>query len=106
MARLEDLLSSAEKRHGRCGVTMHRYFFVIKNGSIEGNDQDGTPLQDDEGARNYANRIVRELKEGGSYDEGNWTLIVFADGGRQVCSVRFATVSVSQSGAQSVLAAP
>ena len=70
------------------------YFFVIRNGTVEGNDQDGTPLQDDEDARNYANRIIRELKEGGGYDEGDWALIVFAEGGRQVCSVPFATVSI------------
>ena len=73
---------------------MGRYFFVIKNGPIEGNDEEGTPFHADHEARDYALRVIRELKEGGGYDEGDWTMIVFAEGGRQVCSVRFSAVAI------------
>jgi Domain of unknown function (DUF6894) len=77
-----------------------RYFFVIKNGPIEGNDEEGLVLPDDAAANEHALRIIRELKEAGGYDEGDWTLIVFGEGGRQVCSVPFATVSLPQNGSR------
>lgn len=69
-----------------------RYFFVIKNGALQSNDESGTPLRDDEEARNYALRIIRELKEAGGYDDGDWTIIAFAEGGRHVCGVPFSEV--------------
>jgi hypothetical protein len=70
-----------------------RYFFVIKSGPMEGPDHDGTMLKDDEAAEQYARRIIRELKEGGGYDDGDWTIVVFGEGGRRVCSVAFSEVA-------------
>ncbi len=73
---------------------MARYFFVIKKGPLRGDDEEGTPLHDDDEAQNYARQVIRELKEGGGYEDGDWTMIVFAEGGRQVCTVAFSTVSI------------
>jgi hypothetical protein len=81
---------------GRCAGswTVHRYFFVIKNERNEYRDDVGTALRDDREAQIYALRIIRELKEGGGYDEGDWTIVVVAEDGHQVCSVPFSAVEL------------
>jgi uncharacterized protein DUF6894 len=75
-----------------------RYFFVIRKGRIERSDEDGTVLPDDEAACAYAHRIIRQLKACGGYDRDDWTMVVFAEGAREVCRVNFAAVSLQNGG--------
>jgi hypothetical protein len=71
---------------------MPSYFYVIKNSTIEHDDEDGTILRDDADASLHALQIIRELQEGGGYEDGGWTIVVFAGDGRRVCTVPFSTV--------------
>jgi hypothetical protein len=48
-------------------IDMASYFYVIKNGTNDHDDEDGTILRDDREATIYALRIIRELKKGGGY---------------------------------------
>jgi hypothetical protein len=88
------IMPASQAARDRSWEAVMQYFFVIRNGPTEGNDEDGTPLHDDDEARNYALRIIRELKEGGGYDDAGWRMIVFAEGGRQVCRMPFSAATI------------
>jgi len=72
---------------------MPSYFYVIKNSSFENADEHGTALRDAREAQFYALRIIRELKEGGGYDDGDWIAVIFAENGRRVCTVPFSVLA-------------
>jgi hypothetical protein len=52
---------------------MTRYFFIIR---WESDDPEGTLLPSESAARLYANRIIRELKDAGGYDDPGLMMIV------------------------------
>lgn len=45
------------------------YYFILQSGAGALDDQTGTVLPDDQAARDYAQRIIGELKDAGDYDE-------------------------------------
>ncbi len=68
---------------------MPRYFFVLQHPDGTLDDAEGAILPTDSAAVEYAQRIVRELKNGGDHDGPGLTLIVKDDAQRIVCSVPF-----------------
>jgi len=48
---------------------VRRHFFSIRWSNHEDDDQHATPLPDEVAALDYANRIIRELKEGGGCND-------------------------------------
>ena len=46
-----------------------RYFFSVRWPDHEDDDTNGTLLSDEAAALGYADRLVRELKEGGGYND-------------------------------------
>jgi hypothetical protein len=66
-----------------------RYHFVAKWLDREHDDPEGTVLQDEEEARRFATRIIRELKEGGGYDEPDVFIVVRDDQGKEVLTLSF-----------------
>jgi hypothetical protein len=69
---------------------MPRYYFVIQFGDRTHDDPSGTSLRDHAAARSYALRVIRELKEGGGYDEPDVTMIVKDASGQEIFSIPFA----------------
>jgi len=65
------------------------YFFILRWPDREHDDAHGTPLPDDDAARSYARRVIRELKEGGGYDDPGLTMVVKNDDGHTVCLIPF-----------------
>ena len=55
---------------------MPRYFFTLEAKDRRDPDTTGTVFPDPKAAIQYANRIVRELKEDGDYAESGATLVV------------------------------
>jgi len=53
-----------------------RYFFVIRWPDRDDDDEEGTLFLSRSAALAYGERIVRELKEAGGYDDDGLTLIV------------------------------
>lgn len=76
-------------RTGKCRIqrpAIHgKILFVLQWADRNHDDPHGTSLPDDRAARGYAERIIRELKEAGSYDEP----VVKTAAGRIVCSMQF-----------------
>jgi hypothetical protein len=66
-----------------------RYHFVVKWLDRERDDPEGTVLQDEEEARRFATRIIRELKESGGYDEPDAFIVVRDDLGKEVFTLSF-----------------
>jgi hypothetical protein len=66
-----------------------RYHFVVKWPDRERDDPEGTVLQDEEEARRFAVRIIRELKENGGYDEPDISMVVRDDQGKEVLTLSF-----------------
>jgi hypothetical protein len=46
-------------------------------------------LPNDAAARDYAHRMIRELKEGGGYDEPRLAMVVTNESGRQLFVIPF-----------------
>jgi hypothetical protein len=55
---------------------MPKYFFTIKWPDKVHDDEGGTHLPDDEAARAYAERVIRELKKAGGYDDPRLMMVV------------------------------
>jgi hypothetical protein len=72
---------------------MAKYYFVLQWADREHDDPHGTSLPDDRAARGYAERIVRELKEAGGYDEPDLAMVVKTGAGRIVCLIQFEEAS-------------
>lgn len=69
---------------------MSRYFFVIR--WLDGrqhDDVDGAMWPNDADARKYAERIIRELKASGGYDDPGLTMVVQNAEGETVFEVSF-----------------
>ena len=55
---------------------MPRYFFIVEGEHHHDSDDDGTQLDHPEAARLHAKRIIRELRDGGGYDDPRLALLV------------------------------
>ena len=60
-----------------------RYFFGVRWSDHEDDDLNGTLLSDNTAALTYADRLIRELKEGDRYNDPNLMVIV-RDGMKKV----------------------
>jgi hypothetical protein len=65
-----------------------RYFFVIRWPDRNDDDGEGTLFLSRSAARAYAERIIRELKEAGGYDDPG-LMIVKDDTGKVIHSIPF-----------------
>lgn len=66
-----------------------RYYFILQRPDRVHDDRQGTVLPDEAAARNYAGRVIRELKEGGGYDDPASTMIVKNEARETVFSIPF-----------------
>jgi hypothetical protein len=64
-------------------LEVQRYFFDVRWPDREDDDPNGTLLSDNAAALNYADRFIRELKDGGKYNDPNLMVIV-RDGMKKV----------------------
>jgi hypothetical protein len=71
------------------GAKMPRYYFILQWDSREHDDPHGTALPNDQAARDYAERIIRELKEAGGYDDEDLAMVVKNAADRIVFSIPF-----------------
>jgi hypothetical protein len=76
------------------GMTMpvfevQRYFFGVRWSDHEDDDPSGAVFSDNAAALNYADRLIRELKEGGRYDDPNLMVIVGDEMKTVVLSIPF-----------------
>lgn len=53
-----------------------RYFFTVRWSDHDDDDRHGTELPDDAAALGYADRIIRELKDGGGLDDPGLMMVV------------------------------
>jgi len=67
-------------------LKVQQYFFDVRSSDHEDDDRDGTLLSDNAAALNYADRLIRELKEGGRYNDPNLMVIV-RDGMKKGCAL-------------------
>jgi len=65
-----------------------RYYFVIHARDHRHDDPHGTELPDHEAARDYAHRVIRELKED-NYRPPGATMIVLDQAGNTIHSISF-----------------
>jgi hypothetical protein len=72
---------------------MPRYYFAIRHRAFCNSDDAGTELGNDAAARVYAERVIRELQEGGGYDDPQLSMIVTDLSGREVVTLAFAEAS-------------
>jgi hypothetical protein len=66
---------------------MPRYFFVLRWPDKQHDDHEGAQLPSAEAARAHADRIIRELKEGGGYDDPALTTVVRDSSGKILLSI-------------------
>ena len=66
-----------------------RCFFSVRWPDHEDDDTNGTLLSDEAAALGYADRLVRELKEGGGYNDPELMVIVRDGTQRVVLSIPF-----------------
>ena len=64
-------------------LQVRRYFFSLRWSDHEDDDASGTLLSDDAAALNYADRLIRQLKDAGGYSDPNLMVIV-RDGMKKV----------------------
>jgi hypothetical protein len=63
---------------------MPRYCFILRWPDWrQHRDDEGTDLPNDAAARDYAHRMIRELKEGGGYDEPGLEMVITDESGRE-----------------------
>jgi len=77
------------KQPGDMSPTLPRYHFVIRWPDREHVDPDGTRFPDVASARQYAERVVRELKDGGGYDDPELLMVVTDGDGNEIFTVPF-----------------
>ena len=70
---------------------MPRYHFVVtrRDSVREYGNTEGTILQDEEEARRFAARIIRELKQAGEHDDPELCMVVKDAEGREVFTLSF-----------------
>ena len=66
-----------------------RYFFDLEDGEPPFRDPDGALFPGPDAARTHAEQIVRELKEGGGYDDPLLVLLVKDENGTAIFSIPF-----------------
>jgi hypothetical protein len=67
-----------------------RYFFVLVwQDGREHDDPHGTVLPNDDTARAYAERVIRELQQSAGYDASGLTMVVRNDAGKTLFSIPF-----------------
>lgn len=71
---------------------MPHYTFELRDGSRRVQDPTGTLLCDGSAAREYAQRVARELMSGRERETRTWCLEVYSDGGGPVWAIPFATI--------------
>jgi hypothetical protein len=69
-------------------IKFQRYFFGLR-WSDEDDDANGTLLSDDAAALNYADRLIRQLKDAGGYSDPILKVIVRDGMKRVVLSIPF-----------------
>jgi hypothetical protein len=68
-----------------------QYFFVIRWAGEEYDDPFGESFPSDADARNYAHRVIRELKAAGDFDEPDLKMIIVKNElGKTVFTIPFA----------------
>jgi hypothetical protein len=72
---------------------MARYHFVVLEGEQRHEDESGIALADDEGARVYATRVIRDLKQGGGYSGPEWAMVVEDDTGHELFRINFTSLN-------------
>jgi hypothetical protein len=70
-------------------LEVQRYFFGVRWSDHEDDDPNGTLLSDNTAALNYADRLIRELKGGGRYNDPNLMVIVKDEMKKVVLSIPF-----------------
>ena len=70
-------------------LEVQRYFFGVRWSDHEDYDPNGTLLSDDAAALNYADRLIRELKDGRAYSDPNLMVIVRDGMNKVVLSIPF-----------------
>jgi hypothetical protein len=65
----------------------------VEHGDFCNADEAGTELPDNAAARDYALRVIRELKGGGGYDDPRLRMIITDPNGRTVLVLPFAESS-------------
>ena len=70
-------------------LEVQRYFFSVRWSDHEDDDPSGTLLSGNAAALNHADRLVRELKEGGSCNDPNLMVIVRDEMKKVVLSIPF-----------------
>ena len=68
---------------------VRRYYFGLRWPGHEDDDANGMLLSDDAAALNYADRLIRQLKDAGGYSDPNLTVIVRDGMKRVVLSIPF-----------------
>jgi len=68
---------------------VEKYFFIVSGPDELHDDGIGTPLPNDAAARAYAERIIKELKEAGGYDDPYLTMIVKNERRQTVFTILF-----------------
>jgi hypothetical protein len=83
---IEPLFSLADK-----GAHLPRYHFVVtwRDKIREYGNTEGTMLQDEEEARRFAARVIRELKQAGEHDDPELCMVVKDAQEREVFTLSF-----------------
>jgi hypothetical protein len=83
---IEPLFSLANK-----GGHLPRYHFVVtwRDRVREYGNTEGTFLQDEEEARRFGARVIRELKQAGEHDDPELCMVVKDGQGREVFTLSF-----------------
>ena len=64
------------EEHGNASGKVRRYYFGLRWSDHEDDDANGTLLSDEAAALNYADRLIRQLKDASGYSDPNLTVIV------------------------------
>jgi hypothetical protein len=66
-----------------------KYFFAIRWPDAEHADEDGVDFPDEAAARDYADRIIRELQKIEGYDDPGLEMVVTDDSGQELFVLPF-----------------
>jgi hypothetical protein len=83
------MLYSPPNRESDLSRTSPRYHFVIRWPDHDHVDPEGTRFPDVGAARRYAQRVIRELKEGGGYGDADLLMVVTDGEGNEVFTIPF-----------------
>jgi hypothetical protein len=71
------------------GCTLPRYHFIIRWPDRDDGDPEGTRLANVAAAQRYAERVIRELKEAGGYDDPGLLMVVADGDGNEILAIPF-----------------